>query len=68
MRAMMSLPVPLSPLMRTGTFALATLSKRWRKACIASDFPKITESGGISPRDWTSVLTELVIGIAMLEP
>ena len=47
--AMMSLPVPLSPWIRTGTFAAATRSSRERSACMASDWPKTTASGGMSP-------------------
>src|ERR1017187_9609283 len=35
-RAMMSLPVPLSPCIRTGTFAPAILASRSRRARIAS--------------------------------
>src|SRR5579872_4492316 len=64
-RAMMSLPVPLSPWINTGTLALATLSIRFRSACIASDLPKITCSGGNSPSDWTKELSELVVCIGI---
>src|SRR6185437_1821347 len=59
-RAIMSFPVPLSPWIRTGTFAEATLSSRERKACISSDWPKTTASGGISPKDCARELTEFV--------
>src|SRR5271170_2453265 len=65
MRAMMSLPVPLSPLIKTGTFALATLSMRERRDCIASDLPNTIESGGNSPKGWTRELTEFVVGIGI---
>jgi hypothetical protein len=64
---MMSFPVPLSPWMRTGTLAVATLSKRERKACMASDCPKMTASGGTSPKDWTRELTEFVILVMVLD-
>src|SRR5712692_11051964 len=49
--------------MRTGTLAPATLSRRSRRACMASERPKTTALGGISPRDCTSELTEL--GVVM---
>src|SRR5579863_1357656 len=61
MRAIMSLPVPLSPWMSTGTLAPASLVKRSRTACMASVRPKTIESGGISPKGWTSELTLLVV-------
>src|SRR6185369_14144627 len=61
MRAMMSLPVPLSPWIRTGTLAAATLFIRDRSATMASDFPNTMESGGISPMACTSELTEFVV-------
>src|SRR5205807_3380812 len=67
-RAMMSLPVPLSPWMRTGTLAEATLSSRERRACMTSDWPKTTASGGISPRDCARELTEFVIVLDMYGP
>src|SRR5437588_74849 len=38
---------------------------RARSACIASDFPKTIDSGGISPIDCTRELTEFVIVIAL---
>src|SRR5271155_2072029 len=56
-RAMMSLPVPLSPLIRTGTLAAAILASRSRRARMPSLAPKTTGSGGISPRGWISELT-----------
>src|SRR5271163_3721729 len=65
MRAMISFPVPLSPPISTGTLALATLSKRSRKAFICSDLPKITSSGGISPSDCTSEPTGLDVDIGI---
>src|SRR5580693_9352037 len=61
MRAIMSLPVPLSPWISTGTLALASLVSRSRTACIASVRPKIMASGGISPKGWASELTLLVV-------
>src|ERR1035438_1385640 len=61
MRAMMSLPVPLSPWISTGTLALASLVRRSRTACMASVRPKTIASGGISPKGWTSLLTLLVV-------
>jgi hypothetical protein len=57
MRAMMSLPVPLSPWINTGTFAPAIFPKRSRSARMASEDPKTTDSGGISPKGWMSALT-----------
>src|SRR5690242_9868279 len=45
-RAIMSLPVPLSPSIRTGTFARAIFSNRPRTTCMWCEIPKITESGG----------------------
>src|SRR5712692_874012 len=33
---------------------------RSRRACMASERPKTMASGGISPKDWTSGLTEVV--------
>src|SRR5215472_14158178 len=60
MRATISLPVPLSPWIRTGTLAPATLPRRSRNEFMASDEPKTTASGGISPIDWTRELTEFV--------
>ena len=60
MRAMMSLPVPLSPWIKTGTLALATLSMRSRSDCMVSEWPKTTGSGGISPNEVIKELTELV--------
>lgn len=38
---------------------------RARSACIASEWPKTMDSGGISPIDCTSELTELVVVIAL---
>src|SRR5690349_17066267 len=64
MRAMMSLPVPLSPWIRTGTLALATLSIRSRNDCMVSEWPKITVSGGISPSEVIRELTELMVVMA----
>src|ERR1700686_5451167 len=64
-RAIMSLPVPLSPLISTGTLALATLSMRVRRACITSDLRNTIASGGNSPKGWTRELTEFVIGIGV---
>src|SRR5207245_8145633 len=64
MRAMMSLPVPLSPWISTGTLALATLSIRSRRDCMVSEWPKITVSGGISPNEVIRELTELMVVIA----
>src|ERR1700757_487835 len=61
MRAMMSFPVPLSPWISTGTFAPANFVNRSRTACIASVCPKIIDSGGISPKGWTSVFTLVVV-------
>src|SRR5579859_2538416 len=61
MRATMSLPVPLSPWMRTGTFAPASFVRRSRTARMPSVRPKTIASGGISPRGCTSVFTLLVV-------
>src|ERR1700690_3576334 len=66
MRAIMSLPVPLSPWMSTGTFAPASLVRPSRTACMASLRPKTTASGGISPKGWTSVFTPLVVMFGFL--
>src|SRR5215469_6751380 len=63
MRAMMSLPVPLSPSMSTGTFALATFSSRFCTASMASDLPKTTAAGGNSPSDCTRELTGPIVVI-----
>src|SRR5471030_1336678 len=60
-RAIMSFPVPLSPVIRTGTLAAATLPNRERTACITSEWPKIIWSGGTSPSDCASVVTESVV-------
>src|SRR6267143_6437539 len=68
MRAMMSLPVPLSPWIRTGTLAAATLSMRSRSVCMMSDLPKTMDSGGISPIDCTSELTEFVVVMVTAGP
>src|ERR1700690_8493 len=57
-RAIMSLPVPLSPVIRTGTLAAATLPSRERTACMASERPKMIWSGGTSPSDCARELTE----------
>ena len=65
MRAMMSLPVPLSPWISTGTLAAATLSMRARNASMASECPKTIGSGGISPIDCTRELTEFVVVITL---
>jgi hypothetical protein len=65
MRAMMSFPVPLSPWIRTGTLAPATLDKRSRRACMASELPKTIASDGISPIACTRELTEFVTVAAM---
>src|SRR5947208_14255294 len=46
--------------MSTGTLAEATLSSRERRACMSSDWPKTTASGGISPKDCARELTEFV--------
>src|SRR5262252_8903347 len=51
--------------MRTGTFAPATLSSLSRTACMILDRPNTTESGGISPSDWTSELTGFADSIAI---
>src|SRR5580765_4882245 len=61
MRAIMSFPVPLSPWIRTGTFAPANLVNRSRTACIVSVRPKTIASGGISPNGWTSVFTVVLV-------
>src|SRR5579872_3409988 len=61
MRATMSLPVPLSPWMRTGTLAPASFVRRSRTARMPSVRPKTIASGGISPRGCTSVFTLLVV-------
>src|SRR5450755_1553573 len=61
MRAMMSFPVPLSPWMSTGTLAPANLIRRSRTASMLSVCPKTIDSGGISPKGCTSVLTLLVV-------
>src|SRR5258708_33522555 len=61
MRAIMSLPVPLSPWIRTGTLALATLSMRSRSDCMTSERPKITASGGNSPSEVASEVTEGIV-------
>src|ERR1700730_11683504 len=45
-RTQISLPVPLSPWIRTGTSVSATRSSLFRTACIAADFPKMISSGG----------------------
>src|SRR6266567_4736073 len=58
---MMSLPVPLSPWIRTGTFALASLARRSRTARMPSVRPKTMASGGISPKGCTSALILLVV-------
>src|SRR5271165_7072502 len=65
MRAIMSLPVPLSPWINTGTLAPAILARRSRKARMASVPPKTTESGGISPRGWINALTGLEVLISV---
>src|ERR1700722_758099 len=57
MRAIISLPVPLSPWMSTGTLAAAILASRSRRARMASVEPNMTESGGISPKGWIKALT-----------
>src|SRR5215813_12806280 len=57
----MSFPVPLSPWIRTGTFAPASFVRRSRTEFIASVRPKTMASGGISPRGWTSVFTPLLV-------
>src|SRR6476620_1499770 len=67
MRAMMSLPVPLSPWIRTGTLAAATLLRRSRTACMLSDRPKTTASGGNSPKAWTNALTGLLGTLGILK-
>src|SRR5438093_7470065 len=64
MRAMMSLPVALSPWISTGTLELATVSIRSRRDCMVSEWPKITVSGGISPNEVIRELTELMVVIA----
>jgi hypothetical protein len=43
---MMSLPVPLSPEIRTGISAPATRSSLWRTSCMKGVCPKMTDSGG----------------------
>src|ERR1700721_3367957 len=58
---MMSLPVPLSPVISTGTLAAATLLNRERTACMTSEWPKIILSGGISPSACAKELTESVV-------
>src|SRR5271156_5991385 len=60
-RAMMSFPVPLSPVIRTGTLAAATLPSCERTACMASEWPKIMLSGGTSPSDCAREVTESVV-------
>src|ERR1700722_793598 len=57
MRAIMSLPVPLSPSINTGTFAPASFSNRSRRACMTSVRPKTTAYGCISPKGCTSEFT-----------
>src|SRR5581483_2563451 len=54
--------------MSTGTLAVATRSRRERRACITSDWPKTTASGGISPTDCASELTEFVIVLDIYSP
>src|ERR1700687_2589713 len=61
MRAIMSLPVPLSPWISTGTLALASLVRRSRTDCMPSVRPKTIASGGISPKGWTSVFKLLIV-------
>src|ERR1017187_5331646 len=61
MRAIMSLPVPLSPWISTGTLALASLVRRSRTDSMASLRPKTIASGGISPKGWTSVFRRLIV-------
>src|SRR5208282_1168040 len=60
-RAMMSFPVPLSPVIRTGTLAAATLTSCERTDCMASEWPKVMLSGGTSPSDCARELTESVV-------
>src|ERR1700687_522549 len=67
MRAIMSLPVPLSPWMSTGTLALASLVRRSRTDCMASVRPKTIASGGISPKGWTSVFKLLIVMAAFYQ-
>src|SRR3981189_2156510 len=59
-RTQISLPVPLSPWMRTGTSVSATRSSLFRTACIAAVFPKMMSSGGrLKEADsawWTKVI------------
>src|ERR1017187_3845280 len=61
MRAIMSLPVPLSPWISTGTLALSSDLRRSRTDSMASVRPKTIASGGISPKGWTSVFTLLIV-------
>ena len=57
MRAMMSLPVPLSPWISTGTLAEATLVEAFADGLHGFRLPKTTASGGNSPKAWTNALT-----------
>ncbi len=41
-REISSLPVPLSPVMRTPAFVGATFSMSWKSRCIAAAFPIIS--------------------------
>src|SRR5713226_9820805 len=66
MRAMMSLPVPLSPWISTGTLALATLSMRSRSDCMTSERPNVIASGGNSPREVASEVTDGVVVMSIL--
>src|ERR1700733_14019213 len=51
--------------MSTGTLAPAILAMRSRRAFMASVLPKMTASGGISPKGWIRALTgfEVLISI-----
>src|SRR5580658_9519795 len=59
-RAIMSFPVPLSPVIRTGTLAAATLASRERTDCMTSEWPKMMLSGGTSPSDCARELTVVI--------
>src|SRR5215831_6055420 len=61
---MTSLPVPLSPCTRTGTLVRASFSRRSRTASILVLCPKISSSGGSSPRDCAIEMTGFAKAIA----
>src|SRR5579863_5889946 len=62
--ARISLPVPLSPQIRTGMLASDTLAALRRNTCMASLRPKMTSSGGsFSAPLWPQPLAEKLADI-----